>query len=225
MGYDGNMTIVIDRLVRSRRKTIALIVEHDGRLVVRAPWHLSNRQIERFVLEKEAWIQSRQEAVRLERPKTYAAGEHFLFLGEPYPLMIVEDAKIPLRFDRGFFLKSSEVPRAKQLFETWYRVRAHEVIQARVSELASKPGFIYHQVKITSARARWGSCTSRGNLCFAWRLVMAPLPVIDYVVIHELVHLRQKDHSRSFWELVGELMPDYNTPRRWLRANGSRLSL
>ena len=221
--------IQIDRLIRTRRKTIALIVERDGSLVVRAPWHASNRQITQFVQGKTKWIEAKQRQIRLAKPesvhKTYVDGELFLYLGELYALRIVNGSKAPLMFNECFLLRASDVSLAARLFETWYRERAFEVISARVDVLASQHMFVYHQVKITSARTRWGSCTSHNNLCFTWRLVMAPLPVVDYVVLHELAHLRVKDHSRDFWGLVGILMPDYKTHRLWLKNNGFRLDL
>jgi predicted metal-dependent hydrolase len=221
--------IKIDRLIRSKRKTIALIVRPDGTLVVRAPSRASNQQIERFVQEKAKWIEAKQELIRLTDQKSlhksYVDGEHFLFLGEIYPLEIAIQADSPLSLNQRFLLRAGDRSRAEHLFEAWYREKASEVINARAQQLAIRHGFVYNRVKITSARTRWGSCTSHRNLCFTWRLVMAPLPVIDYVVIHELAHLRQKNHSRTFWELVGSLMPDYKIYRAWLKKNGYLLDL
>jgi len=110
-------------------------------------------------------------------------------------------------------------------FTKWYKERAGEVISRRVQEYAQKYNFMPRQVKINSARTRWGSCSSNGTLNFTWRLVMAPLEVIDYVVIHELSHLRVRDHSRKFWKVVEAVDPEYKKKRKWLRENGDKLNL
>ncbi len=94
-----------------------------------------------------------------------------------------------------------------------------------MSRLAAQHGFEYQRIRITSARTRWGSCSSRGTLSFTWRLVMASEDVIDYVIVHELVHLRIHNHSREFWTQVGLLMPDYKEKRLWLKKNASVLTL
>jgi predicted metal-dependent hydrolase len=125
----------------------------------------------------------------------------------------------------NFRLAQSALPRAEVVFEKWYRKQAHEVLTGRVHWYAAKHGFEYKQAKITSARTRWGSCNSAGTLSFSWRLVMAPMPVIDYVVIHELVHLQVRNHSKKFWSRVGVIMPDYEQKIDWLEKNGHLLSL
>jgi predicted metal-dependent hydrolase len=99
------------------------------------------------------------------------------------------------------------------------------MISERVNIYSAKHGFAPKQVKITSARTRWGSCSPDGTLNFTWRLVMAPLDVIDYVVVHELVHLRVKNHSRKFWKAVEEIMPGWRLQRKWLREHGEKLGL
>jgi hypothetical protein len=94
-----------------------------------------------------------------------------------------------------------------------------------VPQLANRFGFQVQRLAITGARTRWGSCGIRGSLNFSWRLVMAPEPVIDYVIVHELAHLRVRNHSSQFWELLEKLMPEYRQPRLWLKQNGYRLDL
>jgi len=100
-----------------------------------------------------------------------------------------------------------------------------QVITERVQWYAAKHGLEYKQVKITSARTRWGSCNSRGTLSFSWRLVMAPVPVIDYVVVHELAHTVEKNHSKKFWAKVQIIMPDYQNRIEWLDKNGHLFNL
>jgi hypothetical protein len=111
------------------------------------------------------------------------------------------------------------------LFTAWYRRQARQVLEERVAVLAQRCGFGYRQVKITSAHTRWGSCSGSGTLSFPWRLVMAPPAVIDYVVVHELVHTVIKGHGADFWGQVQALVPEYRQHVRWLKENGALLEI
>ena len=202
-----------DEIIRTKRKSIALIVERDGRLIVRAPMRVKDERINELIKQKEKWILKKQEQVKAYYPpfvsKEYVNGEGFWFLGQIHKLQIVDEKKPNLFLNGDFRLAKAAVHKAPAVFEKWYRKQAFQVIAGRVQWYATKHGCQYTQIKITSARRRWGSCNSRGILSFAWRLVMAPVPVIDYVVVHELVHLQVRNHSKKFWGRVGVIMPDY----------------
>ena len=217
----------IDEIIYTRRKTIALVVQPSGRLVVRAPLRASQREIRRLVEENAAWIKSKQEWAKTTYTppvsRRFIAGEAFLFLGASYPLEIVHVNRPALKLDGKFYLAEAALPQAQAVFERWYRQQAQSILSERVQHFASQNGFSYSKVKISSARTRWGSCSARGNLSFTWRLVMASLPVIDYVVVHELAHLKVRNHSRQFWDQVHQLMPDYKTRRAWLKEHGRTL--
>ena len=220
--------VTIDKIIRTKRRTLALIVERDGRLIIRAPLRAKEEKIHQFVKEKEKWILKKQAEFKAYPsfvPKKYVDGEGFWFLGQMYKLQIVEEKKPSLYLNGNFRLAKSALPKAGGVFEKWYRKQADQILNGRVRWYAAKHGFQYKQVKITSARTRWGSCNSLGTLSFPWRLIMAPMPVIDYVVIHELVHLRVQNHSATFWNRVGELVPDYEKRLEWLKKNGHLLSL
>lgn len=222
------MNIQIDKLVRSRRRTIALIIERDGSLTVRAPMRASHATIDSFVQEQTAWILRKRDAVKriLEIPaKKYVDGETFLFLGSPYDLKLVRPQRPALKFENGFYLSKAAQKRGEQIFTRWYKERLLEIISARADEFAKRYDFSPKQVKITSAKKRWGSCSPNGTLSFTWRLILAPLDVIDYVVVHELAHLRVRNHSRKFWKLVESILPGYKIQRKWLREHGEKLSL
>jgi len=222
------MPIPIDRLIRSKRRTIALIVERDGSLTVRAPLRASRAVIDQFVAEKTEWIiRTRQKlpTVLATPEKQFTDGERFLFLGSAYDLKLVGPQRPPLRLEDGFTLSAAFQKRGRLVFTNWYKQRALEVITDRVRLYSTGHGFEPKQVKITSAKTRWGSCSASGNLNFTWRLVMAPLEIIDYVVIHELVHLRVRDHSAKFWRAVETIDPGYRSKRKWLREHGESLSL
>ena len=215
------MQIQINELIRSKRRTIALIVERDGSLTPVA-------EIDSFIQEKSNWIIRTREKVKAiaEIPeRKYEDGEKFLFLGNEYELKLVKPQRPALKFNNGFSLGSTSQKRAEQVFIRWYKAQACAVISERTKILSEQYGFKPKQVKISSARTRWGSCSPDGTLNFTWRLVMAPLDVIDYVVIHELVHLRVKNHSGKFWMSVETIYPDYKNQRKWLRENGAKLNL
>ncbi|MCL4529172.1 MAG: M48 family metallopeptidase [Chloroflexi bacterium] len=221
--------ITIDKIIRSKRRSIALIVEPDGRLIVRAPRRVSQEDIHAFVNEKENWIVKKQAEFKSAYPKfaskEFVEGEGFWYLGRLYPLTFSEQHRPRLFLDGSFILSRTAYPNARAVFERWYREQALQIIPERVEHYAAKYGFTYKQIKITSARTRWGSCSTRGALSFAWRLIMSPLDVVDYVVAHELVHLRAHNHSKGFWGRVAEIMPDYKEKVKWLKINGHLLTL
>jgi predicted metal-dependent hydrolase len=217
----------IDRLIRSKRKTITLIIERDGTLTVRAPLRVSRAQIESFVQEKAGWIDRTRQKIKAAEvsPRQYIDGEKFLFLGSSFDLELVRPQRPSLKFEGGFRLSNTAQKRGEQVFTRWYKDRAFEIITEGVAKFSEQYDFAPKQLKISSARTRWGSCSPNGTLNFTWRLVMAPLDVIDYVVVHELAHLRVKSHSRKFWKVVESILPGYNVQRKWLREHGEKLTL
>ena len=221
------MTIPIDQILRSKRKTLALVVRPDGSLLVRAPWRTPGTVIQEFVQKNRGWIETKQAealAALPPAPRKYMPGEMFLYLGTNYPLALVEGQPEPLLLDDGKFkLALSQHGDGASAFEHWYREQARQVLTARVEFFARQFDFQYKRIRITSARTRWGSCSATGSLSFSWRLILAPLEVVDYVVVHELVHTVFHNHSKQFWARVGSVMPDSPKHRRWLRENGRQL--
>jgi hypothetical protein len=215
------------KIIRSRRKTIALIIQADGSLEVRAPLRTTERQIRVLLEEKAEWIRTRQAlALRLQpKPKQFIPGEEFLFLGKSYRLEFRDSSRQALTLDWAFYLNPAQLPRAQVVFISWYKEQARQVLSERVAWFSNRYRISCGQIKITSARTRWGSCSSRGTLSFTWRLVMAPLAVIDYVVVHELVHMLERNHSKAYWEKVAAILPDYKQRLVWLKKNGHLLTL
>jgi predicted metal-dependent hydrolase len=140
-------------------------------------------------------------------------------------LKLVKPQRPSLQFENRFTLSQSAQKKGEAIFTRWYKEMAFKVISERVALYSQKYNFSPKQVKISSAKTRWGSCSPDGTLNFTWRLVMSPLDVIDYVVVHELAHLRIKNHSRKFWSVVEAIYPEYKKQRKWLRDNGEKLSL
>jgi len=223
------MEIKIEKIIRSRRKTIALQITDDATLIIRAPYDVSDETIMRIISKHKDWIKKKKMEIEARgskfTPKEFVNGEGFLYLGRSYKLNIVDEQDVPLRFDNGFYLSRDALSRAREVFIEWYKKRAYEKILERVEKYAKDGGFKYNKINITNANKRWGSCSPNGILNFSWRLVMAPLPVIDYVVIHELAHTEEKNHSKNFWIKVKVLMPNFEKYADWLKRNGHLLRL
>lgn len=219
-------------LIRSgrRRKTLSLTIKQGGKIVIRAPRHVPLTEIDGFFNRKLAWIRSKLAAATVPRDKMddedLGAAGKITFLGASYPVVIEGAAgrKAEISFDGECFLLAPEAAAAgKDLLRAWYRRAAAAFLPGRVSFFAGLWDSHPRSVRISKARARWGSCSADNRLAFSWRLIMAPPPVIDYVVVHELAHIREKNHSPRFWRLVEELCPDYRQQRRWLRSEGAAL--
>jgi len=224
------MQIKIEKIIRSKRKTIALQITDDATLIVKAPFEVSENAINNVVNKHLEWIEKKKKNILARDPKPgkkeFVNGEGFLYLGKSYKLKLVENQTTPLIFqDNCFFLSREYQPVAKEIFKNWYNERAKEKISERVAWYAQKRGFAYNKVNITDTNQRWGSCSAKGNLNFSWRLIMAPLVVIDYVVVHELFHLEVRNHNELFWNKVKMLMPDYVKHQEWLKKNGYLLRL
>lgn len=216
------------KLIRSKRRTIALAVTADASLIVRAPMNTPLSYIERLVNSKIDWI--RKAIARISsRPRPivheYIEGESFLYLGKSYKLSTTKKADKKLVFRSGFILSAKEKKHARDLLIAWYKKEAKKKITERVEWCARRAGISYKSIKITTANRRWGSCSTTGNLNFSWRLIMAPLSVIDYVVVHELSHIENKNHSKGFWNTVKVMYPHYEKAKVWLRANEGTLTI
>ncbi|UCB47500.1 MAG: M48 family metallopeptidase [Spirochaetota bacterium] len=223
------MDIHIDRILRSKRRTVSIEVTREAHLIVRAPLRAPSEEIEEFVEKKRLWIiqKQREAEARLERatPKSFIDDENFYFLGNTYPLKIVDNGEPALTFDTVFRLSREYLKYARELFITWYKEQAYKKIGERLHHFSSLSDIDFNKFRITNAQRRWGSCNIKSNIFFSWRLIMAPIPVVDYVVVHELVHIEEKSHSHKFWNGVAEILPDYRLHRQWLKENGYLLVL
>lgn len=218
--------IKIEQIVRSKRKTIALEVTDRATLIVKAPYFVSNKAIYEVIEKHKSWINKRIAISKTrEKPseKEFVSGESFLYLGRAYRLFVVYSQKEPFKFDNAFYLREDMQPLGRDIFINWYRNAARKFISERVNYYSNLAGIKYNKAKITSAMKRWGSCSRNGDLSFTYRLVMAPIFVIDYVVVHELCHIIEHNHSKTFWGNVKVILPDYEYARKWLREKGQTL--
>ena len=204
------------RLVRGKRKTVSVRVCPDGVVEVRAPHWLGRAEIEAFLAQKQAWIVARQTYAReLERRRqdfSTAPGSLLPLLGRQYPVAAGERAQ----FDGGCFRVCTKQPEKPQLIGI-YRELARVELERRIKQYAPLVGAYPEDMRITSARTRFGSCSGRNRLSFPWMLVMADGELIDYVVVHELCHILEHNHSGRFWKEVERVLPDYRQRQVRLR--------
>lgn len=215
-------------LTRSKRKTVAIHITKDARVEVRAPLKVPQGQIDRFVMSKSGWINAHlaQRKKLLEKQSEFRLnyGGFALMRGVEYPIM-QSALKRPV-FDGGrFCLPPGLSPeQVKRELVKIYRAEAAKLIKDRVSLFSSLMGVTPAAVKTTGAKARWGSCSGKNSVNFSWRLLMAEDDAIDYVVVHELAHIREHNHSKRFWAVVASVLPDYARREKKLRELQTRLA-
>lgn len=222
-------------VVRSPRTTADIVVERDGRIIVRAPAHLPDERIEDIVEAKRYWIYKALaewrdlNATRVLRE--YRNGEGFLYLGRSYRLLLVAEQHEPLLLKGGRFCLSRDIvdrgdmAAAQSVFRNYYIARGIERISERVGYYAPKVGVKPAGLDVRELGHRWASCSPNGKLAFHWKCMMAPQTIIDYIVAHELCHFHHLDHTDAFWNEVDKVMPVYRERKEWLRVNGAGLDV
>lgn len=213
------------QLIRSKRKTLTLVIDRNGELIVRAPLRMPKRDIDTFIAQKQTWIQAKQQQVK-EAGARYqtlalASGEQLPYLGEMVTLKREGSSRISLS---GATLHIPENATNAALC-AWLKRQARTVITDRVQHFAALMNLEYTAIKMSGAQGRWGSCSAKNSLNFSWRLIMCPMEIIDYVVVHELSHVNHKNHSAQFWALVSTVLPDCKQRRAWLKTNRKILEL
>ena len=206
-------------VVRSaRRKTIAIKIQ-DGNVTVHLPKLMPLWLAKQFVMRKQQWIEDKLKKFQ-QRP----------FMGEQYPLHIIQEPQrqrlhVLLDQQKLVIMAPPNVTalQIRQALARWYRRQAESLLPERVKQLAEQTSLRPNLVQIKSYKARWGSCTMRGDIQLNWQLVQATQSINDYVIIHELCHLRQHNHSKAFWDLVEQFDPNFREHRRWLKQHGHQL--
>lgn len=220
-------------LIRTERKTLGLTIERNGDIMLRAPLDCPQNTIDDFFESKKFWIYQKLAEKRLVEDKIpskeYVNGEGFLYLGKSYRLQLVDTYDgAQLKLSRGFFQlnkKYTADEKGKKIFIDWYRDHATPIIEKRVEIYKDLLDVNCGAIRVLDLKYRWGSCTSDGNLNFHWKTILTPMPIVDYVVVHELVHLKEKNHTQKFWEILATILPDYEKRKEWLKLNGNFMEL
>lgn len=222
---DVNYTVVRS----TKRKKLTITVERDRAVVVHAPEGTSAEKIQQIVASKKAWLFEKmrhpQKYDELPHPpgKELVSGESMLYLGRQYRIQLDDSAAVVRFIYNRFIVPHKKAGERYSAFQDWYQQKAREKILPRVEVYARQLGVKYNTVKIIDSRYRWGSCTTKDNVNLNWRLVKAPGYVIDYVVVHELAHLIEPNHTPRFWNIVKSQLARVEQAKQWLKEHGELL--
>ncbi|MBI5044719.1 MAG: M48 family metallopeptidase [Candidatus Levybacteria bacterium] len=215
------------RIVKSSRKSISLQVTPSGEVIARAPKFMPDILIKAFVKKQERWIEAHLKKVSLYPKRishTYSTGDEFWYLGERISLTIGPYKKIEVRSGKLYFPEIL-LFRIKRELTDFYIKKARDIITNEVEDFTHKMHTTYKDISFSDTKSQWGRCTHDNRLQFSWKLVMSPLLTIRYVVIHELAHTLEKNHSRAFWSKVRQFIPSYRQQIKWLKENGRSLTV
>jgi predicted metal-dependent hydrolase len=213
----------------NKRHKLTITVERDRSVVVHAPEGLSDEKIQQVVETKRPWIYEKighsQKYQDLPHPpgKELVSGESALYLGRQYRIEMVKTGLSEIQFAQRFFIPVTQEKKRAEVLREWYIRKAKEKIVPRVRHHAYELGVDFDEVKIVDNRYRWGSCTVNNNVNFNWRLIKAPMFVIDYIIVHELAHLIETNHTPKFWNIVRAQSPTMEKAKAWLKGNGQLL--
>jgi len=214
-------------VIFSKRKTITLSVERDRTIVVRAPVGTSEEMIRQAIEAKKLWLYEKVNHQQKYPPqpirKEFVTGETILYLGRNYRLEITDSDAPGVRFESRFYISHRHQSDAAQLLREWYIERAYEKLLPKARYFARALGVSFNRILVSDLKVRWASCTPKNNLNFNWRIMKAPVLVIDYLIVHELAHLLEPNHTEMFWHIVAVQVPRYEMAKEWLRDNGSVL--
>lgn len=219
-------------LIETKRKSIGIYVREDASVLVRAPFGVKKKTIDTLVQKRADWIAKAQNEIqkrnKQRKETSLKEGQKIYLLGKPYRLQMQSDQKedaVLLKEDTLVLMtKANQIEYQEAVLEAFYRIKAKQYLSERVQVFAKKMGVTFGRITIKNQKTRWGSCSSKGNLNFNWKIMMAPIEVIDYLVVHELAHRKEMNHSSRFYAEMQKIMPDYKVWQRWLKENGKTLT-
>lgn len=218
------------QLKKSPRKTTSIYIERNGSVSVLAPEPYDLNKIESILEKKRSWIYRNlaewEDLNRTRVQREFVNGEGFLYLGRNYRLKLVKTQQDPLSLKNGYFnLRKDAVDSGFTVFRDFYREKGKARLPERVAGFAKQMGLTVKQIRVMELNNRWGSCTANGDLNFHWKVMMLPLTILDYVIVHELAHVKYSNHTTAFWNLVDKVLPDYEERKAWLKFRGAGLDL
>ena len=220
-------------VIRTRRKKSASI-QVDGDLVkVRVPQRLSDKAVRELITKRTPWIKTKLKELSDRpniKPKKYISGETFLYLGNNYRLKVDRGSENSVSLKGGYFVTTisnndNQQSTVRSLLEDWYQTHAEIQLRAKTLRLASIVGVTPTSISTKPYKSRWGSCSVSGEITYNWKIILAPHRIVDYVVIHELCHLLEHNHSPRYWKHVERHVPDWRDCRKWLTDNQSLISI
>lgn len=222
-------------VIYSNRKSVEINISPPDQVIIRVPKKMTHKQIDDLIHRKSKWIIKKLDEIHsvLEQKQevNFIDGETIMYLGEKYKLSINENTHlkaIQIEIHKDYisintpYIQQSEI---KQAVIDWYKKQARKIVMERIEyyqqHIKIKPNYI----RIKEQKKRWGSCSSKHNLNFNWKIIMAPIEVVDYLVVHEMSHLEYMNHSKMFWDKVQSILPDYKDRQKWLKTNGLLLNM
>ena len=230
-----NFDFPIEIIRTDRSKSASIEIEDDIVKVV-VPKNLSDQRIEDLINNRTVWIRQKlkihTETIR-SKPKEYVNGESFTYLGRNYRLKCIRGTSGQVKLKNGYLnvpvgadISESDLGRpVRQSLYQWYQTRALEKLKDKTKRYASILGVKPQSVDVKEYKARWGSCSSSGDVTYNWRIIIAPHQIVDYIVVHELCHLLEHNHGPKYWKHVQSVIPQYRNHKEWLKVNGDGLQV
>ena len=229
MNLSINDNLPIEIVRTKRRKTVSIQIVK-GLVKVIIPEQLSDARIKTLIQKRNPWIRKKlreQSKIIQPEPKEYVSGESFSYLGRNYRLKVIVGTYDEVRLKSGYLevelLKKSSEQKIRDLLLSWYKNRALERLTEKTNRYAAIMGLTPQSVFVKDYKARWGSCFPDGKISYNWRIIIAPHHIVDYVVVHELCHLKHPNHSPAYWRSVKRVVPEFAIFRKWLSEHGSKL--
>jgi predicted metal-dependent hydrolase len=223
-------------IIRTERSKSASIEIEDDTVKVTVPKNLSDQRIEELIKNRTVWIRQKlkiqTETIR-PKDKEYVNGETFSYLGRNYRLKCLSGGSGEAKLTNGYltvWLAKDASGAAsggcvRQSLQQWYQSRALEKLKEKTKRYSAILGVSPQSVGVKEYKARWGSCSSSGDVTYNWRIIMAPHHIVDYIVVHELCHLLEHNHGPKYWKHVQNVVPNYKECREWLKVNGISLNI
>jgi len=208
------------------RKTLQITVDRGGELILTAPEKCAAASMEKFVREKRFWIYQKlaeKELLASALPaKRYVSGEGFYYLGRSYRLLLVDKQDVPVKLTGGRFkMRRADAVEGRRHMIEWYKEHARVWLRGRVERFQGRLEVAPSAISVQDLGYRWGSCGKGERLYFHWKTILLPPRIVEYVVVHELVHLHEPHHSRGFWQRMERVLPDYAMRKAWLAEHGA----
>lgn len=212
--------MVPDLIIKSNRRTLSVMIDKDGRVIVRAPKKLELNRIINFLDDKEKWIKNKKNRIESSKMKynNFINEKQFMFLGKTYEFKALDGLKkIEVCNNIIFYPNKLNNDDAKFLLKKWYVVNAKEILSKRIDYFSNLMNIDYNSLMISNSKNRWGSCDVKNNIKLNYRLIMLPYKTIDYIIIHELCHIIEFNHSTNFYKIISSVMGDYKAQQNKLK--------
>lgn len=227
--FDKNLSIEV---VRTKRRKTASIKVFDGFVQAIVPDQLSDTRVNGLIQKRTPWIRSKlreQSQAITPRPKEYISGESFTYLGRNCRLKVLQGSDCGVKLKGGYLeVGVSKKPKdgdIRNALVEWYEEHALARLTEKTNRYAGIMGVSPKSISVRDYKSRWGSCSSKGDISYNWRIIIAPHHIVDYVVVHELCHLKHPNHSPAYWRSVKREIPEYEVCRRWLKDHGASLTV